>query len=68
MWKNDNTSNTELVFNPEIDFTDLNASADLSEQTSEQAKKTIYGKWDFGNSSKSSGLCKKKNQTTNSLI
>ena len=42
--KDDDTSNAALAFNPEIDFTNLNASGDLSEQTSEQAKKTIYGK------------------------
>jgi len=47
---------------------DLNASGDLSEQTIEQAKKTIYGKWDFGNSSKSSGLGKKNSQVTNSIF
>ena len=66
--KDDDTSNAALAFNPEIDFTDLNASGDLSEQTSEQAKKTIYGKWDFGNSSKSSGLGEKNNQATNSIF
>ena len=66
--KDDDTSNAALAFNPEIDFTDLNASGDLSEQTSEQAKKTIYGKWDFGNSSKSSGFGEKNNQATNSIF
>ena len=43
----------------------LNASGALSEQTAAQAKKTIYGKWDFGNSSKSSRLGKKNNQGNN---
>lgn len=66
--KDDDTSNAALAFNPKIDFTDLNASGDLSEQTSEQAKKTIYGKWDFGNSSKSSGFGEKNNQATNSIF
>ena len=66
--KDDDTSNAALAFNPEIDFTDLNASGDLSEQTSEQAKKTIYGKWDFGNSSKSSGFGEKNNQAINSIF
>ena len=66
--KDDDTSNAALAFNPEIDFTDLNASGDLSEQTIEQAKKIIYGKWDFGNSSKSSGLGEKNNQATNSIF
>ena len=47
---------------------DLNASGDLSEQTIEQAKKTIYGKWDFGNSSKSSALGEKNSQVTNSIF
>ena len=66
--KDDDTSNAALAFNPKIDFTDLNASGDLSEQTSEQAKKTIYGKWDFGNSSKSSGFGEKNNQAINSIF
>ena len=43
----------------------LNASGALSEQTAAQAKKTIYGNWDFGNSSKSSRLGKKNNQGNN---
>jgi hypothetical protein len=51
----------ELVF-------DLNASGDLSEQTIEQAKKTIYGKWDFGNSSKASRSGKKNSPVTNSIF
>ena len=51
----------ELIF-------DLNASGDLSKQTIEQAKKTIYGKWDFGNSSKASGSGKKNSPVTNSIF
>ena len=66
--KDEDTTNEELVSNYEIDFTYLNASGDLSEQTSEQAKKIIYGKWDFGNSSKSSELGEKNNQATNSIF
>ena len=60
--------NGEIALSYEIDITDLNASGDLSEQSPKQAKKTIYGKWDFGKSSPTNKLSKKNNQGNNSIF
>ena len=52
----------------EVDFTNLNATGDLSEQSPERAKKTIYGKWNFGNSSETSKSIEKDNQPIRSIF
>ena len=52
----------------EVDFTNLNATGNLSEQSPEKAKKTIYGKWNFGNSSETSKSIEKDNHPIKSIF
>ena len=65
---NSNTTFEAIFEFIEVDFTNLNATGDLSEQSPERAKKTIYGKWDFGNSSETSKSIEKDNQSIKSIF
>ena len=65
---NSNTTFEAIFEFIEVDFTNLNATGDLSEQSPERAKKTIYGKWNFGNSSETNKSIKKDNQPIKSIF
>ena len=65
---NSNTTFEAIFEFIEVDFTNLNATGDLSEQSPERAKKTIYGKWDFGNSSETSKSIEKDNHPIKSIF
>ena len=52
--KDDDDGSTTLQFESSV----LEATGDLSEQSSEEAKKTIYGKWNFPSSSSARSACK----------
>ena len=52
--KGDDDASTTLQF----DSSALEATGDLSEQSAEEAKKTIYGKWNFPSSSSARSACK----------
>jgi hypothetical protein len=65
---NSNTTFEAIFEFIEVDFTNLNATGDLSEQSPERAKKTIYGKWNFGNSSETSKSIEKDNHPIKSIF
>ena len=52
--KGDDDASTTLQF----DSSALEATGDLSEQSAKEAKKTIYGKWNFPSSSSARSACK----------
>ena len=52
--KDDDDGSTTLQFESSV----LEATGDLSEQSSEEAKKTIYGKWNFPSSFSARSACK----------
>ena len=51
--KGDDDTSTSIQFKPSA----LEATGDLSEQSIEEAKKTIFGKWDFSSSSSARSAC-----------
>jgi hypothetical protein len=68
--KDDNEDSSNNAEEPRMGnsaITNIYATGKVAEQTTEQAKKTIFGKWDFGSSSSSARLASKNECNIESL-